>query len=1157
MTLPDPVLSEEPALRQDVEAREAALDRAHSFIVQAPAGSGKTELLIQRYLALLSAVDAPEEIVAITFTRKAAAEMRVRVLEALRTAGEADSDLPHKLRTQQLAREALRRDTTKNWALREQPGRMRILTIDALNGWLARQMPWLSGLGPLSAVTDDAAALYRDSVRAVLLGEAGGRDVRRAVRSLLVHLDNRFGTIEQLLAEMLAIRDQWTGLVEGGLDSAAARQVLERSLRRIIIRHLETLRARLGPEALTEGIALARHAASALSRDAARDTGAFGACLEMEGEPEAEPADMPLWLALRSLLLTESDTFRSSRGINVRMGFAAGDPMKERLITLLESLSEDEELRALLAGLRTLPSPAFDETQWDIIGSIVAILGACLEELRVQFTRSGGTDHIEVAAAARRALGGELDPTELAMLLEYRIRHILVDEFQDTSSNQFLLLEQLTAGWSAPDQHTLFLVGDPMQSIYRFREAEVGLFLQVWQQQRLGSVPLRPLLLTRNFRSQRGVVSWINSAFSRIMPTQSDAAAGAVAYAASIAVHPAEEKSADIQVVYSGSRTDEARRITAYLQRVLSGEECGAVDSAAVLVRSRGHLADLVPALRAAGLRFRAVELEGLGQNAAVRDLLALVRAIVSPADRIAWLSVLRAPYCGLKLDDLHALCHDDPQRPLRGILSDEARRARLSDDGRLRLARVAPVLEAAIARRGRLPLRSLVEGCWIALGAPALLDAADLDAARAFLSLLEQHDEGGDLDDAALLEESTALLYAPPDPEGDVRLQLMTIHRAKGLEFDVVVLPRLDGVPRRESDRLLLWDRSLGDDGLAFLIAPLRQRGSATDATYAFIRGSRLQKADHEGVRLLYVAATRAKRRLLLSATLKERLKNGESELRPPTARSFLSMLWPIVSEEVERRFREWKERGDGGPETDPETIAGVPLRRVQAEWIPPALPEDAAAETPRLPEAAETLDAQTGRLLRAGRAARAVGIAVHELLGRIATEGSAFWTQAQRRQRESMISELLRQAGLPQDDPEALQRAYSAIERTLDDQRGRWLLQSHEEGENELAMTGVDDDRVFSIRIDRTFVDDEGVRWIVDYKTAFHEGAGLEEFLDAQAETYRMQLARYARFMRRWDNRPVRAALYFPLLQEWREIAVDGDSEKDGGEKEKDGGN
>jgi ATP-dependent helicase/nuclease subunit A len=1150
MLQPDPVLLEKQALQQDVEAREAALDRAHSFIVQAPAGSGKTELLIQRYLALLSAVDAPEEIIAITFTRKAATEMRVRILQALSAAGEADSDRPHKLRTQQLAREALRRDAAKNWALREQPGRMRILTIDALNGWLARQMPWLSGLGPLSAVTDDAAALYRETVRAVLLGEAGGRDVRRAVRRLLVHLDNRFGTIELLLAEMLAIRDQWIGLVEGGLESTAARQLLEHSLKRIITRHLETLQMHLGAGSIDEALELAGHAAAVLSRDAERDSGALAACLENKAVPAADPTDLPVWLALRQLLLTESGTFRSPRGINVRLGFAAGDPMKDRLIALLESLSDNEALRESLAGLRGLPSPAFDETQWDVIGSIVAILGACLEELRAQFTRSGGTDHIEVAAAARRALGGELDPTELAMLLEYRIRHILVDEFQDTSSNQFLLLEQLTAGWSAPDLHTLFLVGDPMQSIYRFREAEVGLFLQVWQQQRLGSVALRPLLLTRNFRSQRGVVSWINSVFARIMPAESDAAAGAVAYSASIAVHAEEEQSADIQVVYSGSRTEEARRVALYLQRVLSGEECGVVDSAAVLVRSRGHLADLVPALRAAGLRFRAVDLEGLGQNAAVRDLLALVRAIVSPADRIAWLSVLRAPYCGLTIADLHALCHDDAQRPLRGIVADETRLARISEDGRRRLARIAPVLEAAIARRGRLTLRALVESCWITLGAPALLEAEDLDAARAFLSLLEQHDEGGDLDDAALLEQSTSLLYAPPDPEGDVRLQLMTIHKAKGLEFDVVVLPRLDGIPRRESDRLLLWDRNLGDGGLAFLIAPLRQRGSDTDATYAFVRASRAQKADHEGVRLLNVAATRAKRRLLLSGTLKERMKNGESELSPPTHRSFLSMLWPIVHEDIEQRYREWKESGSDRPETETTAVAGVLLRRVQAEWTPPAIPEDASADMPVSPGAVQPSDESSRRLHRAGKAARAVGVAVHELLGRLAVDGNMLWMEMEPGLRRTMISELLQEAGLQPVDTDAMQRAYSAIERTLGDERGRWLLHSHEHSENELAMTGVDDDRVLTIRIDRTFVDEDGVRWIVDYKTAFHEGAGLEEFLGGQVESYRAQLERYIRFMRKWDSRPVRAALYFPLLQEWREIIVRDDLKNDGGD-------
>lgn len=1124
----------------DNAARAAALDRTRSFIVQAPAGSGKTELLIQRYLALLAAVDAPEEIVAITFTRKAAAEMRVRVLEALRTASEPDATQPHTRTTQQLAREALHRDASLQWALREQPGRMRILTIDALNGWLTRQMPWQSGLGPVSTVTDDAGPMYREAVRTVLLDETVDPVVHDAVRQLLVHLDNRFATVETLLAEMLAIRDQWTDVIEAGLDTAAARELLEHGMERIIRDHLRQLVDAFPEAARVEATALAAHAAAVLQRDAIRDMGDFAPFLDRAETPDADPGALARWRGLRTLLLTEAGTVRSSRGVTVRLGFAPGDTAKARLIDLLDSLRDDEELRSLLEGLRGLPAPRYDETQWMIVGSIVTILRACVSELRAQFMRTAATDHIEVAVAARRALGDELDPTDLAMMLEYRIRHILVDEFQDTSTNQFQLLARLTAGWSAPDRHTLFLVGDPMQSIYRFREAEVGLFLQVWEQGRLGDVPLEPLRLTRNFRSQGEIVAWVNEVFSRSMPARNDPAAGAVAYAPSIAERGGEDQSTDLILEYTGNRAAEARAVAARIRRVLDGEECGPVESVAVLVRARSHLVDMVLALRAAGVRFRAVDLEPLGGSPAVRDLLALVRALVYPADRIAWLSVLRAPYCGLTLADLHALCGDDAVSPVRDLLRDPSRLARLSPDGWARVTRVAPILEEYRARRGRLSLRALVEACWLALGAPALLDAAELDAARTFLALLERHDSGGDLDDAAMLEERTAVLFSPPDPLGDARLQLMTIHKAKGLEFDVVVLPRLDGVPRRESDQLLLWDRVVCDGRFEFLIAPLRPRGSSSDDTYRHIRTTRKEKAVHESVRLLYVAATRARRRLLLSATMKERETDGTITLSPPRSDSFLALLWPMIETDVQRRYAAWKEVTT--PETPPGSgpgEAGTSLRRVPAEWTAPLLPEDVSCPDLSSRRGMPTTG-RGGLEPRAGLMARAVGIVVHDLLRRIATEGAGFWITASREERDALIRALLSDAMLPVIDADAIERVTGAVDQMRADARGRWILATtHAEGACELALTAWEDDRAVSIRIDRTFVDRNGTRWLVDYKTAVHEGGGLEEFLAGQVALYREQLVRYARILHRWDGRPVRAGLYFPLLREWREVS------------------
>ena len=195
----------------DQQVREAALDASRSFIVQAPAGSGKTGLLIQRYLRLLAGVDYPEEIIAITFTRKAAAEMRDRVLDALAAASDApgavDAQAPgddsHRERTLALARAVLARDAEQGWSLRAQPARMRMLTIDALCRAIATQMPWLSRLGGDALVVDDASPLYRQAARDVvaLLHEETPWSER--VGLLVSHLDGDVGRFERMLVEML------------------------------------------------------------------------------------------------------------------------------------------------------------------------------------------------------------------------------------------------------------------------------------------------------------------------------------------------------------------------------------------------------------------------------------------------------------------------------------------------------------------------------------------------------------------------------------------------------------------------------------------------------------------------------------------------------------------------------------------------------------------------------------------------------------------------------------------------------------------------------------------------------------------------------------------------------------------------------------------
>jgi ATP-dependent exoDNAse (exonuclease V) beta subunit len=166
MTLPG--VSAEALAAMDEIAREHAIDPARSILLRAPAGSGKTTVLTQRLLRLLAQVDAPEEILAITFTRKAAAEMRERVLKVLH--GDIDPNHPQAERLQALAKAVRTRDSERGWGLADNPGRLRVQTIDSFNFWLASQLPIASKAGGALVVAERPDEVYRRAARRVLIG---------------------------------------------------------------------------------------------------------------------------------------------------------------------------------------------------------------------------------------------------------------------------------------------------------------------------------------------------------------------------------------------------------------------------------------------------------------------------------------------------------------------------------------------------------------------------------------------------------------------------------------------------------------------------------------------------------------------------------------------------------------------------------------------------------------------------------------------------------------------------------------------------------------------------------------------------------------------------------------------------------------------------
>jgi ATP-dependent exoDNAse (exonuclease V) beta subunit len=641
-------------------------------------------------------------------------------------------------------------------------------------------------------------------------------------------------------------------------------------------------------------------------------------------------------------------------------------------------------------------------------------------------------------------------------------------------------------------------------------------------------------------------VEWVNEVFAQVLPATEDIAAGAVTYAPSIASTPSTSGAGvEVHALIGDEGSNEPALARDLILQAQADDPDGTI---ALLVRARTQLARIVPVLKEAGIAFRAIETEALQERPVVRDLHALARAMVHPADRTAWLAILRAPWCGLSLRDLEILASDGPQvkpedrdafdRTLLQLMQDAARVARMSEDGQVRLARLRAALDPVLAARGRGSLRRRVEGAWMRLGGPACAeDAVDVEDGLVFLRLLDELERGGDIEDLRALDERLEGLFALPDLHASDRLQLMTIHKSKGLEFDSVIVAGLGRRARADDPQLLNWLERPGEgDEPDLLLAAITEKGEDTDPIYQCVTRLHQQRQREEDSRLLYVAVTRARRRAHLIGCTGLDAHSGLA--KRPAAGSLLERLWPALAPQFDAAARRAKAEHDGAAQSMPAP-ASMPqtLRRLRIDWRLPQTPASAAWRAPA-PVAAEELLPEI-EFSWAGETARHVGTVVHRFLQQMAQEGLERWG-TQRLEKAFAIAEVaLRAQGVPAVELEqACERVQRALRGILEDSRAHWVLASaHVDAQAELRLTARLDDELVQVAVDRTFVDEHGTRWIIDYKTGLHEGGDREGFLDREQERYRQQLERYAAVLRKLDGRPVKVALYFPLLQAWRE--------------------
>ncbi|HEX5801720.1 MAG TPA: UvrD-helicase domain-containing protein [Azospira sp.] len=1097
----------------------AALDPARSAVVEACAGSGKTWLLASRIVRLLLAGAQPAEILAITFTRKAAREIEERVVDWLRLLATAADDEARQFLRERGAgddAETLRRARgLYERVTGSQPG----LAVNTFHGWFLN----LVAVAPLSANLAGATLAEDGPRRFEELWQSFARRLQRdpagEAAQAFVRLLAEIGltSTRTLLGRGLARRAEWLARVDGEADPVAA-----------VAGELGALFGAGEPGEALAGFFAPGWAAEfqgylgcleASELDSDRKLAApLAAALAMAGEgagaatKNGGAADemAARFAGLAGALLTAAGTLRvrkPSKALDKRFGSDGAQRfldlharLGERLIDCLAQQQEERNL-------------AFNRAALTVLHAFLAHLDAFKAERRQ-------IDFVDAEWRVLQMLTDEASAAFVQARLDARYRHVLLDEFQDTNPLQWQILQAWLAAYTDAARPTVFLVGDPKQSIYRFRRAEPRLFTSAadFLVRQFAAARLMQDTTRRNapaiidvvnalfaaeptfqpFRQQHSLAAGLPG-YVELLPLcvdeEGEAAAEPPAEGAAVAGgalrDPLREPAAE---VVDGRRRREAELLAARLQRMLGrtrvrerqggGEierplRCGDV---MLLVRKRAQIRPVEQALAAVGIPFVAASRGGLLESLEVTDVVALLEFLVTPAADLKLAHALKSPIFACADDDLLLLA----ARPEIGW---HARLAALAaeDGGGPRLARAARLIAAWLPAAAHLPAHDLLdriyaEGEVLAryrLAVPEARRAAALANLEALLLLALDVDGGRYPSLPRFIDELKALLRvagdeAPDEGElaadervaADGRVRIMTIHGAKGLEAPLVWLLDANATPPADKawDVVVGWAPEAPRPHHFSFVGRKEERGAARAALFA----AEAAAAAREELNLLYVAITRAQQIFIASGIGNAR--KGEAPTAYDRLRAALDRL---------------------GADTS----------------FGPALPEsEAAAEAvaagDALPPAAMVIPAVGERRQPPDAAAR-FGILLHAMLERRTErrDSDGWWREsgysdAEAAQAATLAGRLLAAPALRRFfDPACYLRAW-----------------------NEMEIT---DENGAVCRMDR-LVEDAAAFWVVDYKSSGPETPRLDE--------YRAQVAGYCRAVAAiFAGKPVRGVLVF----------------------------
>jgi ATP-dependent helicase/nuclease subunit A len=1064
-----------------------ACDPAYSVVVEACAGSGKTWLLVARMLRLLLAGAAPAELLAITFTRKAAQEMRERLLQLLHELTLAPEDKARDLlRERGIAVDRLDETLPDARRLYERVlASPQALSIDTFHSWFARLLqiaPLTSGVPHGYALAEATGELRKEAYSRFMqsLNDAKHGEVRQAMERLYDMIGDSNAKI--LLNAFLDKRAEWWA---AQLDGEP----------------LEWLRSLCGEDAL-------RDARLSLWEDE-KLVGRIWAVARLLGQGAKRNEDRAVAIETALSGGASADGFA-----NLLNQFCddKGDPRgnDHRRGKLLKAIEQhygehgvgmfEEEFEDIALALWRLHQRSFERQVLALNEALFAVGNAYIEHYQAVKDEQRALDFADLEWHAYRLL---TDPQHAAYLhsrLDARYRHILLDEFQDTNPLQWHIVRAwLDAYGDDAAKPSVFVVGDPKQSIYRFRRAEPRVFDAA--REMLRSQGARILRTNQTRRNARAVIATLNDShkFNPIYAPQTTFSehVGAVWRLPLIrpekvnAAEAAEDASMlrDPLMAARGEEEDarrfeEGRAVARALLR--ARQELGDLpwSETMLLVKKRTHLAAYESALREAGIPFVSDKRGGLLESLEVADLIALLTFLITPGDNRALAHVLKSPVFGASDDDLIDLAQ---RRTSNDGSWWQNLQAATADDASLAspaLRRAVPLLSAWLEAAPRLPVHDLLdrilhEGRLLARYAAAAASATRsqvLGNIEAFTAMALNLDAGRYPSLPKFIEalkqlQGGAVGDAPDEASVDAAIdavRILTIHSAKGLEARVVVMLDTNHSEPASDDIGILceWPQDSVTPTHLSAFGRKAERGLAREGLFAEEERLKTQ----EDWNLLYVAATRAKELLIVS---------GVAGVRGADADGVVADCWyarmlhaPLV--ECEAAEQE--------SAAAPQQTFDLPL------FDPPALPTAASARNGFSNDAIDE------------------GIVLHALLERVTQSGIwpielpkaemvAYWLQC-----PLALAEL------------ACERAAAILAQP---ELERFFNPAHyRAAHNELDVmtaTGLS-------RIDRLVVFDRDI-WILDYK---------RNVLDGERAAYAAQLAGYrAAAQAIYAGRQVRTAL------------------------------